>query len=196
MTQILEAHRLLSSWSAPSDDQEQLRREYVELLEQRSNATLRDCHPNHLTASALVTSPDGARVVLTLHAKLGRWLQTGGHLETADVDLASAALREAQEESGIGSLSIDPVPVLLSKHEVPCGPQRPAHHLDVQFVAVAANDAQPSCSDESTDVRWFESGQLPSGTDQTVIDLVIAAKKRLAETPQLDHAVDNGAPTA
>ena len=80
--------------------------------------------------------------MLTLHPIVGRWLQTGGHCESHDATLADAALREAREETGIQDLALDPVPVLLSRHEVPCGPLRPSHHLDVQFVAVAPADAR------------------------------------------------------
>ena len=40
-------------------------------------------------------------MLLTLHRKVGRWLQLGGHCEPADTTLAGAALREATEESGL-----------------------------------------------------------------------------------------------
>ena len=50
----------------------------------------------HFTGSAVVT--DGRRVALVHHRKLGRWLQPGGHVETADgEDLLATALREADE---------------------------------------------------------------------------------------------------
>ena len=39
------------------------------------------CYPDHLTASTLVLSADGRRVLLTLHAKAQRWFQLGGHCE-------------------------------------------------------------------------------------------------------------------
>jgi 8-oxo-dGTP pyrophosphatase MutT (NUDIX family) len=41
-----------------------------------------------------------ARVLLILHRKLGKWLPLGGHIEL-DEDPEMAALREAQEESGL-----------------------------------------------------------------------------------------------
>ena len=98
----------------------------------------RSCRPEHLTASTLVLSPDGAEVLLTLHAKAQRWFQLGGHVEPGDPTLADAALREATEESGLCGLSLDPGPVHLDAHEVPfCGGvDEPTWHLDVRFVAV------------------------------------------------------------
>ena len=40
--------------------------------------------PGHFTASAFVVSPDGTKVLLVEHARLGRWLQPGGHIEADD----------------------------------------------------------------------------------------------------------------
>lgn len=42
-------------------------------------------------------------MLLTLHPKVGLWLQMGGHCEPGDETLAAAALREATEESGIAA---------------------------------------------------------------------------------------------
>jgi 8-oxo-dGTP pyrophosphatase MutT (NUDIX family) len=178
-----DARAVLDAWDAPDEAQQSLRATYLDHLDGHPDAMLRDCHPDHLTASALVVSHDHRAAVLTLHAILERWLQTGGHCEPGDATLAEAALREAREETGIADLQIDPVPVLLSRHEVPCGPLRPSHHLDVQFVAVASAGAQPLMSEESLDLGWFALDDPPEPTDQSVRDLIAAASSRLRGTP-------------
>jgi 8-oxo-dGTP pyrophosphatase MutT (NUDIX family) len=179
-----DAHDVLSRWIAPDAEQERLRRVYVSHLDEHPDALSRECHPDHLTASALIVSADHTRVLLTLHRVIKRWLQTGGHCEPGDTSLAGAALREGREESGIDDLVIDPVPVVLSLHEVPsCGPIRPSHHLDVQYVAVAPVEAQEVISDESDDLAWFAVDDLPDRTDQSVRDLIAAATRRLRENP-------------
>jgi 8-oxo-dGTP pyrophosphatase MutT (NUDIX family) len=178
-----DAHRVLSRWSAPDDEQNHLRRLYVAHTEAYADAMNRSCHPDHLTASAIIFSADHQRVLLTLHRIIKRWLQTGGHCEPDDVTLADAALREGHEESGIPGLVIDPVPVLLSRHEVPCGPIRPSHHLDVQYVAVAPANAQHVISDESDDLAWFDVEALPAQTDDSVRALIAAARTRLRGSP-------------
>lgn len=176
-----DASRVLRDWTGPTPEQELLRARYVRHLERHAptgdagsgadtasgHGVFRDCVPDHLTASTLVLSHDGANVLLTLHAKAKRWFQLGGHLEAGDATLVAAAEREAREESGL-ALSLDPVPVHLHEHVVPfCRPgtgdvARPVHHLDVRFVAVAAAGAEPVVSDESLDVRWWALDALPN----------------------------------
>ena len=144
--------------------QRALQDRFVAHLEAHADGVLRTCRPDHLTASTLVLSADGAQVLLTLHAKARRWFQLGGHLEPGDASLAAAALREAAEESGLTAqdLDLDPVPVHLDEHAVPfCGPGGDAHHLDVRFVAVARDGARPTVSEESLDVRWWPADDLP-----------------------------------
>ncbi|TCJ31229.1 NUDIX hydrolase [Nocardioides jejuensis] len=185
-----DASRVLADWVAPTDDQEQLRQRYAEVLSARPDAMGRSCRPDHLTASTLVISADGSSVLLTLHAKAQAWFQFGGHCEDGDATLAGAALREAREESGLSDLALDPVPVQLSEHAVPfCGgplsdaesggdPTRTVHHLDVRFVAVAPAGAAHAVSEESLDVRWWPADALPT-EDQDMIELVALAKDRL-----------------
>jgi 8-oxo-dGTP pyrophosphatase MutT (NUDIX family) len=183
MTLHADARAVLAAWEGPNGSQDALRSLYLEHLDEHPDAMLRSCHPDHLTASALVMSHDHRRTVLTLHPIVGRWLQTGGHCESHDATLADAALREAREETGIQDLSLDPVPVMLSRHEVPCGPLRPSHHLDVQFVAVAPAGALPVRSEESLDLDWFPLDDPPEPTDQSLRDLIAAASSRLRGTP-------------
>jgi 8-oxo-dGTP pyrophosphatase MutT (NUDIX family) len=176
-----EALRLLAGWRAPDAEQEALRRRYVAHLEAQSDAVFRSCRPDHLTAGALVVSADHRQVLLTLHAKAGRWFQLGGHCEPGDSSLADAALREATEESGVDGLVLDPDPVHLDEHAVTfCGEAGVVHHLDVRFVAVAAADAVPVVSAESTDVHWWPVDGLP----EPDTGLVARAVERLTQLAQ------------
>lgn len=172
------AAETLRGWVAPDAEQEALRLGYLEHLGTHPDGWSRACRGAHLTASTLVCAPAEQQVLLTLHARIGRWLQTGGHLEAADFDLEAAALREATEESSVAGLRLDPTPVLLSRHEVACGPLRPTFHLDVQYLVHAACASAPTVGPESHDVQWFRFDQLPD-VDDSVRALVTAARIRL-----------------
>jgi 8-oxo-dGTP pyrophosphatase MutT (NUDIX family) len=174
----LSCRRTLQTWSAPNREQDQLRRDYLDHLGRRSDGWSRSCVGAHLTASSLICDAAQGKVLLTLHARLGRWLQTGGHIEATDPTLEAAAAREAHEESGLADLSLEPSPLLLSKHQVPCGPVQPTYHLDVQYLVRANHLVSPGVGAESIDVRWFAHDQLPE-VDHSVSALVRAAGVRL-----------------
>lgn len=188
MTAHTDALRLLRRWIPPTRQQGELREQYVDHLERHADGLLRRCRPDHLTASTLVLSPGHDRVLLTLHAKAGRWFQFGGHVEDADPTLPAAALREAGEESGLTELQLDPQPVHLDLHEVPfCGGDG-ARHLDVRFLAVAAPDQDHAVSEESREVRWWPVAALPSD-EPSLRELVEAALARL-DGPQRNRLGD------
>ena len=177
-----DALGVLRAWTAPDGEQEKTRRRYVEHLEANPDGLRRSCFPDHITASTLILSADGERVLLTLHAKAQAWFQMGGHCEDDDTTLAGAALREAVEESGVPDLRLDPVPVQLNAHAVPfCDPRGTVQHLDVRFLAVAPDDAAHAVSEESLDVAWWAYDALPT-EDADMHALVRLARERWSRT--------------
>ncbi|MGH3970073.1 MAG: NUDIX hydrolase, partial [Mycobacterium sp.] len=127
------------------------------------------------TASTLVLDDSGARVLLTLHPRLGRWVQLGGHCDDVDADILAAALREATEESGVADLQLSPELVAVHVHPVTCSLGVPTRHLDLQFVAHAPRGAQIALSDESLDLQWWPVDALPDGSDTALAHLVARA---------------------
>jgi 8-oxo-dGTP pyrophosphatase MutT (NUDIX family) len=173
-----DAVGVLTRWTAPDAAQEELREHYLRHLSLYADGLWRDRLPEHVTASAVVLSRDGARVLLHLHGKVGRWLQFGGHCEPRDWSLAAAAYRETIEESGLPRVELDGVPVQLSRHRVRCSGTT-AYHLDVQFLTVAPDGAVPVRSAESHDLRWYAVNELPADADEAVVSLVARSRDRL-----------------
>jgi 8-oxo-dGTP pyrophosphatase MutT (NUDIX family) len=181
-----DTRALLLAWAVADEAQARLRDEYVAFLDAHPDATWRTCAAGHITGSALVVDPIGGRVLLTLHPKVGRWLQMGGHLEPEDATLRAAALREAVEESGIAELTLSAWPLRLDRHRGHCRRDLPEDrwpdHLDVQFLAVADPDAVERVSAESLDLRWFAWDEVDAlaDTDDALRRLVAAARAFLA----------------
>ena len=179
-----DALRTLTGWAAPDDQQGLLRSAYVEHLRTHDDGMLRSCVPAHLTASAMVLDHTGEQVLLTLHRKGGFWGQLGGHCEPQDDTLATAALREATEESGIDGLRlVDDAPVDLDRHALSTAFGTCGEHLDVRYAVVAPPGAEPVVSDESDDVAWFSVGDLPGTAVQDLARLVQRARAALAQSP-------------
>ncbi len=169
---------LLSDWQAPDAAQDSLRHAVLSFVHGRADACSRECVAGHVTASALVLDHTGSRVLLTLHPRLGRWVQLGGHCDEGDADVVAAALREATEESGVPGLRIAPELAAVHVHPVTCSLGVPTRHLDLQFVAHAPVGARIAISDESEDLRWWPVDALPDGTDHALAYLVARACAR------------------
>lgn len=140
----------------------------------------------HITGSAWLVNPDGNKSLLTLHRKLKLWVQPGGHAD-GDPDVLRVALREAQEESGIGGLRALSADIYdIDIHVIPARPLtgEPEHlHYDVRYLLQAPHE-QYAISDESDALGWFDEQELNHLTppaDDAVLRLAAlwpAARKR------------------
>ena len=165
----------LSRWHAPDPEQDALRHAVLAFVLARPDACARACAPGHITASALVLDHGGGHALLTLHPRVGKWLQLGGHCEDSDSDISAAALREATEESGIEGLRIEPDLAALHVHPLTCSLGSPTRHLDLQFIVRAPAGAEFIRSAESLDLRWWPLDAMPQD-DPALLTLARAAR--------------------
>jgi 8-oxo-dGTP pyrophosphatase MutT (NUDIX family) len=170
----------LDGWRAPTPALDALREAVLAFVLGRPDSCRRDCVAGHITASVLVVDDTASRALLTLHPRLGRWVQLGGHCEEDDPDIAAAALREGVEESGIAGLTIDPELLAVHVHPITCSLGVPTRHLDLQFLSYAPSGAAIARSDESLDLRWWPVHALPQNSDYALAQLVSLARERLA----------------
>ena len=119
-----------------------------------SDPYVRERSAGHFTASAWLVDAAGARVLLTHHRKLDRWLQLGGHAD-GERDLRVVALKEAEEESGLGGLELEGGIFDLDRHRIPEHKGVPEHwHYDVRYVVRAGGGEAFVVSDESHALAW------------------------------------------
>ena len=159
------ATELLTQWEPGTGADHSLREAILAFLGSAPRGCLREHAPGHITASAIVLSHDRRDILLTLHPRVGRWIQLGGHCEPDDKTVQDAALREAVEESGIADLILTPGLYGAQAHPITCSLGVPTRHLDLLFEVVAPPGAVPVRSSESTDLRWWPVDGLPAGAD-------------------------------
>lgn len=134
----------------------------------------------HVTGSAWIVDAARGQALLTHHAKLGLWLQPGGHCD-GDADVLRVAMREAEEEAGLKDL----IPLLggsifdVDAHNIPARKDEPAHvHYDIRYAFEADPSLPLQISAESRDLRWVPLDGIASlNTDESVMRMV--SKTRL-----------------
>ena len=128
----------------------------------------------HVTASAIVASPEGSEFLLLRHRKLDRWLQPGGHLEPQDESVFAAALREAREETGIERFAFPIGEEILDVdvHPIPAHGPDPAHfHYDIRHLFVAQAPGEPVLDG----ISWFS---LPEAVAAGIDDSLCRALRK------------------
>jgi 8-oxo-dGTP pyrophosphatase MutT (NUDIX family) len=151
--ELLRAHRALAVSPAEAAAVDAT----IAFAEAHADCLLRTCLEGHLTGSAWVVSADRRRTLLTHHAKLGKWLQLGGHAD-GDGDLLAVALREAREESGLSRISAVGTGLFdVDRHWIGSRGAEPGHwHHDLRFM-VEADPAEPlTQTSESRALSWVD----------------------------------------
>lgn len=178
---LLERLRAHRAWN---EDEERSIGRILEFVAAEPRCFERELESGHVTGSAWIVSPGRDAVLLTHHRKLDRWLQLGGHAD-GDSDVRSVALREAHEESGLGSI----VPVHdrifdVDVHAIPARVREPAHfHYDVRFLLEGDPQADLVVSSESKALAWVPLDGLSGlAVDESVLRM--AAKTRIDRLPE------------
>jgi 8-oxo-dGTP pyrophosphatase MutT (NUDIX family) len=170
-------NELLHRYGGAFPAERELAARFSAFVRDHADCLLRTCAPGHITASTWILSPDDAQCLLTHHRKLGKWLQLGGHVD-GEERIELAALREAQEESGMQHFDLlQPpgglVPLDLDVHPIPARAGEPAHdHWDVRFLLRARPGQAIARSAESNDLRWVPVRELEQWTrEESVVRL-------------------------
>ncbi len=134
--------------------------------------------PTHVTASGIVVGRRGT--VLHRHKRLGIWMQPGGHIDPGETP-ATAALREATEELGLG-VEHPPTGPLLIHLDV----HQAAHahtHLDLRYLLLGADADPMPPEDESPDARWCSWDEALALADPALADALPLARAAYEAMP-------------
>ncbi|MBI5158364.1 MAG: NUDIX hydrolase [Acidimicrobiia bacterium] len=159
-----ELLRLLTAYDPLEPDEQRYRRQMLDAAAVTVDPFDRGEYvPGHFTASAFIIHPDGDRVLLIHHGKIGIWVQPGGHVDPGDPGLIEAAMREVAEETGVADLTpIGDGLFDIDIHEYPESPEQSRHlHFDLRFGFVAGSGVL-AATEEVKDCRWVRLDELES----------------------------------
>lgn len=163
--------RLLTGYDPADNDEQAYRLQALDLAAAAHDPYDRHSyHPGHFTASGFVLHPDGDRVLLVHHAKIGIWVQPGGHVDPGDAAPLDGARREIAEETGVVGLTpVSEGMFDLDIHVFPEGAGQPEHrHLDLRFAFVAVDDRLEPAA-EVLEALWVTPRELDGlGVDRSV----------------------------
>ncbi|MBW3469883.1 NUDIX hydrolase [Arthrospiribacter ruber] len=144
----------LQQYRTPFEEEAAFIRDFVDLTHDELAFGRERLH-GHFTASAWIVNKRRTHTLLTLHRKLNRWLQLGGHAD-GEENLQLVAMKEAEEESGLASLRLVDRGIFdIDRHVIPQKGETPEHfHYDVRFLIEAEIQEPLTISAESKDLAW------------------------------------------
>ncbi len=169
----------LNKYRTPYEEESRFIADFI-LLTGDPLAYKRERLEGHFTASAWIVNRKRTHTLLTLHRKLGRWLQLGGHAD-GNENLLEVSMNEAKEESGLKSLSfVDKTIFDLDKHIIPERSHVPEHfHYDVRYILEADITEPLEKSNESISLAWvaFDSVQDVIGYNPSILRMLEKTSK-------------------
>ncbi len=151
----------------PVDLQEKkFKKQLIAFVQQYPNCFERSLEVGHITASCWLVNKDNSKALLMHHTKLDKWFQLGGHCD-GDSNVLHVALKEAQEESGIDTISpISKALFDIDIHLIPANKKEKEHyHYDVRFLLQVTSDQQLTQNRESKELRWISKDKKDLPTD-------------------------------
>jgi 8-oxo-dGTP diphosphatase len=125
----------------------------------------------------------GILLVLLIRDKQGRWTLPKGHLELGESE-AEAALREVQEETGVGG----ELGAFIGRIAYPMRRRGVLQTKQVAFFLLAANTAEltPQVEEGITGIEWYPAADAPTRAGYDLVSGILA--KALAMIPELRTA--------
>lgn len=145
---------LLHNYRCNTEEESAKLKNFISFVEKSPDCFHRSNLEGHITASALLFSPDKKSVLLTHHKKIGQWLQLGGHADGM-IDPFEVALKEAKEESGINEIYAESKTIFdFDIHFIEKHKNDPAHyHYDLRYI-MHSRSFDFIVSEESNTLEW------------------------------------------
>jgi 8-oxo-dGTP pyrophosphatase MutT (NUDIX family) len=134
--ELVRIGRLVKIWLDEHPDQTRALSVLTDAIVRAENVFDRRNMAGHLTASAILVSPDHQQVYLIHNRALDRWLAPGGHVDPGEMP-QDAAHRELLEETGLVASAGTSILIDMDIHTIPARPSRDEgehSHFDFRYL--------------------------------------------------------------
>lgn len=178
-------NKLLNNVVPYSEVEASMIRRTIAFVDTHDNPMNQKLEVGHLTGSSWIVNRERTKALFTHHAKLDMWLQLGGHAEPSDESICDTAIREAQEESGLQSITLLSENILsVDIHSIPEHKGFPIHyHYDIQFLFEADERELLSVTLESNDLKWIEFDSIEDYNNELSIKRMLEKAKLHFQLP-------------
>jgi 8-oxo-dGTP pyrophosphatase MutT (NUDIX family) len=171
---------LLNSYQTSLEDEKMMHQHTIDFVSSTPDCFLREHPHGHITASVWIVNPSYTKILMTLHSKIGIWLQPGGHCD-GDTDVYASAVRELEEETGLSDYMVLNSIFDIDVHEIAPYKNEPAHlHFDTRFLAIADDSQDIIISEESKDLKWFSLDEALANNHRRSISRMIDKTRLLS----------------
>lgn len=161
---------LLQNYIPIAPEEQESKKTMLTFIDQHPNCFERSLEVGHITASSWLVNKDNTHALMMHHAKLGIWVQLGGHCD-GNPNPLEVAIKEAQEESGINEIvALSPAIFDIDIHLVPANSKEKAHyHYDIRFLLQVTSRENYVQNSESKELRWVSRDRAELPTDSRSI---------------------------
>lgn len=149
-----------------NEQEERDKSQILSFLKTNDNAFLRENVVGHITGSSWIVNKERTKVLMIYHNIYDSWSWTGGHAD-GEIDLLKLAIREANEETNIKTLTpvtdnIYSLETLTVDGHIKRGKYVSSHlHFNITYLLEASEDEELCAKlDEAKDVKWIKIEDL------------------------------------
>lgn len=174
---------ILDSYLEVYPEEAQRQEKLIEFLKEQNDESITDWNnfDGHIVAGGFIYAKEEKKFLVLYHKDLKMYLYPGGHVDSNDDNVLSAARREVFEETGFNKLENlyvtddENVPIDIDTHMIGFNErlQLPEHcHFDFRYLFVIEKvDDVIIDSDEHSEYQWIDMGQLVNDSNYGRITL-------------------------
>ena len=151
----------IENYMPVNEQEENDKKVMLDYMKQNSDYLMRENKVAHFTTSIWTVNKERTKTLMVYHKIYDSWSWIGGHAD-GEEDLASVALRELREETGVDnaalvSKNIFSLEILTVDGHMKKGKYVPSHlHFNVTFLAEAEESQKLVINEkENKGVEWF-----------------------------------------